>query len=171
MKRAEPLIHVVVRMAQVGVGISFLVLIVSVLVQVVGRWSGTSAVWTEELTRFSLLYMVAFGAGLALRSGDLVNVDIVCEMLPKRVSWFLRLFAGMATTVMALYLLLQTGKFVSIGKMQTSPALGLKMSWIHFSIWLMMALLALFGLLRIIGMLTGAEDGKPKQTEQLSSQE
>ncbi len=166
MKRAEPFIQVVVRIAQVGVALSFTVLIVAVLVQVVGRWSGNSAVWTEELTRFALLYMVAFGAGLALRSGDLVNVDIVCEALPGRLPWFLRLFAGVATTGMAIYLLIHSGKFVAIGKMQTSPALGLRMSWIHFSIWLLLALLALFGTLRIIGMLSGAEDGKPQKPEE-----
>ena len=46
------------------VGIAFLVLIVAVLVQVTGRLSGSSPVWSEELTRFALLYLAAIGAGL-----------------------------------------------------------------------------------------------------------
>jgi TRAP-type transport system small permease protein len=65
-------------------GIAFAVLMASVLIQVVGRLIGNSPVWTEELTRFALLFLAAFGAGLSLKTGDLVNVDLVCEALPGR---------------------------------------------------------------------------------------
>ncbi len=67
------------RVARFLVGLSFSVLIVSVTIQVLGR-SGffDSPVWTEELTRFALLYLTAFGVGLSYLTGDLVNVDIVC---------------------------------------------------------------------------------------------
>lgn len=160
------LVRYAVTAARFGAGVAFLVLIVAVLVQVVGRASGASPVWTEELTRFALLYLLAFGAGLAFRSGDLVNVDIVCDSLPGRLPWLLRLLAAIATTALAAYLLLHTWQFVRIGQLQTSPALGLRMAWIHFSVWLLLAVLALFGALRIIGMLGGSDDGKPRQSEE-----
>ena len=49
---------------RLGVGISFLILIGAVTVQVVGRsFVGSSPVWTEELTRFALLYLAGFGTG------------------------------------------------------------------------------------------------------------
>ena len=57
-------------------GIAFAVLIASVTVQVIGRLAGASPVWTEELTRVALLYLAAFGAGLGIASGDLVDVDV-----------------------------------------------------------------------------------------------
>ena len=155
------IIHILTRIAQWGAGLSFAVLIGAVLVQVIGRLTGVSPVWTEELTRYALLFSVAFGAGLAFRTGDLVNVDVVCESLPGRYPWVLRLVAAGATCALALYLLPHAWKFVSIGRMQTSPALEVRMDAIHLTVWLMLALLAVFSGLRIVGMLTGVEDGKP----------
>ena len=60
MRIADTIIHVFTRLAQWGTGISFAVLIGAVLVQVSGRLTGFSPVWTEELTRYALLFSVAF---------------------------------------------------------------------------------------------------------------
>lgn len=81
---------------------TFLVLMGAVLLQVYARtFLSTAPVWTEELTRFCLLYIGALGAGLALRSGDMVNVDLLCESLPGRMPWFLRLVSAILTVVFA----------------------------------------------------------------------
>ncbi len=95
MTFAERSIHAVVTLARIGAGLAFAVLMGSVLIQVVGRLTGNAPVWTEELTRYALLYMIAFGAGLALRTGDLVNVDVISETLPGSLPWLLRLFAAL----------------------------------------------------------------------------
>lgn len=166
MKRADHLIQFIVLLARIGAGVSFAVLIGTVLIQVVGRFIGSSPVWTEELTRYALLFSVAFGAGLSFRTGDLVNVDVICEALPGRAPWVLRLFAAIVTAGLAIYLLPHAWKYVSIGKMQTAPALGIKMHYVHFTVWLMLALLAVFASLRVLGMLTGTEDGKPRKPEE-----
>lgn len=166
MQSVGKLITAITFLARLGTGVSFAVLIAAVLIQVVGRFTGNSPVWTEELTRYALLFTVAFGAGTAFRSGDLVNVDVICEALPGKAPWLLRLLAAVVTTGLALYLLPHSWRYVGIGKMQTSPALGVRMDYIHFAVWLMLALLAMFGLLRIIGMLTGTDDGKPQKPEE-----
>ena len=73
------------------------------LIQVLGRsFFHSSPVWTEELTRFALLYLAAFGAGLSYRTGDLVNVDMICEALPGRWPWLLRLVSAAATAALCL---------------------------------------------------------------------
>lgn len=159
------IIQTVTLLARLGAGLSFAVLMAAVVVQVVGRLTGSSPVWSEELTRYALLYMIAFGAGLSFRSGDLVNVDAISESLPGRLPWLLRLFAALCTAVLALYLLPHAWRYVAIGKMQTAPALGIRMDFVHFTVWLMLAGLAVFGLFRVLGMLSGAEDGKPERPE------
>lgn len=161
MTRAGKLIDAIVFVVRLGTGLSFAVLLGAVLLQVVGRLTDSAPVWTEELTRYALLFTVAFGTGLAFRTGDLVNVDVVCEGLPGRLPWLLRLLAAAATATLALYLLPHAWRYVSIGKMQTSPALGVRMDFVHLSVFLMLALLAIFALLRVLGMLSGAEDGRP----------
>ncbi|HMO67510.1 MAG TPA: TRAP transporter small permease subunit [Novosphingobium sp.] len=148
---------------RIGVGISFLVLIGAVTVQVIGRsFVGSSPVWTEELTRFALLYLAGFGTGLALLSGDLVNVDLVSESLSPRKSWALRFLSAILVLLFAALLIAPAWRFTQIGAMQTSPAMAMPMNYAHGSILLLVATLALAALLRVVGMLTGATDGRPE---------
>ena len=67
------LISLLTAIARIATGLCFGAIIVAVVLQLLGR-SGVipTVIWTEELTRFSLLWLVACGAGLGLRSGDLV---------------------------------------------------------------------------------------------------
>ena len=153
--------------ARLGVGLSFGLLMAAVLLQLVAR-SGLlpAPIWTEELSRFCLLYLAAFGAGLALRSGDMVNVDLISEALPDPWPWRLRLFSAVTVAGLCLILLPSAWFYTSIGKRQTAPALGVRMDVIHGSILLLLVLLGLFALLRVVAMLTGAEDGRAIKTDE-----
>ncbi|MFT6304322.1 MAG: TRAP-type C4-dicarboxylate transport system permease small subunit [Granulosicoccus sp.] len=165
MKKAEAII---VQMCRAGIGLSFAVLIVAVLTQVLTRTFGSSPVWTEELTRYALLYTAAFGAGLSLRSGELVNVDVLSESLPDRWSWLLRLLCAFLTLGLCAFLIGPAWKYVSIGAFQTSPAMSLRMDFVHFSVFLLLVILFLFSVLRIVAMVVFAEDGRPVQREDIS---
>lgn len=143
-------------------GLSFTVLILAVLVQVLGRSVFASApVWTEELTRFALLYLAAFAAGLSYRSGDLVNVDVICETLPGRLPLILRFVSALATVALCAALIRPAWQFTSIGSLQTSPALGWRMHYIHASVLVMLVSILVFALIRVVAMLAGASDGRP----------
>ncbi|WP_371156949.1 TRAP transporter small permease [Jannaschia sp. 2305UL9-9] len=159
MKRIE---NIIVTICSIGVGIAFLTLIVAVLIQVLGRTFSSSPVWTEELTRFAMLFTVTFGAGLSLRSGDLVNVDVVCESLPGQWPRRLRLFSAIATFALCVFLIAPAWKYVSIGALQTSAALRLRMDYIHFSVFALLIGIALFALMRIVAMVFYSDDGQPE---------
>lgn len=147
---------------RIGTGLAFAVLIATVLIQVVGRSIlNDSPPWTEELTRYALLWLIAFGAGLSLRTGDLVNVDIVCEATPGQWPWRLRLFSALTTAGLCLVLLYPAWRFTSIGARQTSPVLSIRMDFIHASVLVLLALLGLFALMRAASMLTGRSEGHP----------
>lgn len=148
-------------LSRIGAGLAFAVLIAAVTIQVVGRTIGTSPVWTEELTRYALLYLAAFGAGVALKTGDLVNVDLLLNAMPRRIGWVMRLLSAIAIVILAAILIHPAWRFTAIGAFQTSPAMGLRMTAVHASVLVMLALLGLFALLRVIGMLTGGDDGRP----------
>ncbi|WP_058243574.1 TRAP transporter small permease [Thalassovita autumnalis] len=158
MKRIE---NITVAICSIGVGIAFMVLMAAVLTQVVGRTLASSPVWTEELTRIAMLFVVAFGAGLSFRSGDLVNVDIVCDALPGNWPRRLRLCSAAVTFILCAILIPPAWKYVSIGKLQTSPALGLRMDYIHLSVWLLLVVLAVFSLLRVVSMIIADDSSVP----------
>lgn len=143
-----------IRCCEVLVGLAFCVLIVTVTIQVIGRSSLFDApVWTEELTRFALLYLTAFGVGLSYLRGDLVNVDVVCESLPGPFPWLLRLVSAVIIAVLSFALLLPAWKFTKIGAFQTSPALGWRMDFIHASVLCLLGALFIFALIRVFSML------------------
>lgn len=153
---------------RIGTGTAFAVLIAAVLTQVVGRSIiNDSPAWTEELTRYGLLWLVAFGTGLSFRTGDLVNVDIVSEALPGRWPWRFRLVSAVLTAVLCAALLWPAWFYTSIGVRQTSPVLKIRMDFIHASVLVLLAILFLFALFRIVGMLAGSDDGRPTASPEL----
>lgn len=141
---------------------AFLLLAASVLLQVFSRtFLPTSPVWTEELTRFCLIYIGALGAGLALRSGDMVNVDLLCESLPGRLPYLLRLLSAGLTALFALLLLPAAWDYTQVGSRQTAPSLGWRMDFLHGTMLILFVTLALWALMRAYEMLTGRHDGRP----------
>jgi TRAP-type C4-dicarboxylate transport system permease small subunit len=146
---------------------AFLLLSGAVLLQVFARtFLSTSPVWTEELTRFCLIYIGALGAGLALRSGDMVNVDLLCENLPGRGPWVMRLLSALLTAGFALTLLPAAWAYTMVGSRQTAPSLGWRMDFVHASMLVLFLALALWALLRAFEMLTGRHDGRPIPTSE-----
>lgn len=151
-----------ITLCRIGTGAAFLVLIGAVLTQVVGRSIlNDSPPWTEELTRYAMLWMIAFGVGLSLRTGDLVNVDILCESLPGRWPWRLRLVSAIAMTGLCAVLIWPAWRFTAIGARQTSPVLKISMNYVHGSVMVLLILLTLFAFFRVSGMLAGTTDGRP----------
>lgn len=163
MQSLNKFLRAVIWLSRVATGTAFLVLIGAVLIQVLGRSVfNDSPVWTEELTRFALLYLAAFGAGLSLQSGDLVNVDVVSESLPAPWPKFLRLIGAALTAVLCAILIMPAWKYTSIGAMQTSPALGWRMDLIHASVMVMLISLMIFSAARVVSILNGSSDGLPQ---------
>lgn len=154
--------NVLVSICRFGTGIGFLVLIFAVLTQVLGRSVfNSSPPWTEELTRYAMLWTIAFAAGLSFRSGDLVNVDILSESLPGRWPWIMRLTSAIATVVLCAALIWPAWRYTAIGARQTSPVLKVSMNLVHASILVLLILLMVFAIIRIAEMLSGASDGRP----------
>lgn len=150
--------------SRIAAGFAFVALMVAVITQVVGRSIiGDSPVWTEELTRFALLYLAAFGAGLSYRSGELVNVDLICEALPGAWPHRLRLLSAILTAVLCLGLILPAWKYTSIGALQTSTALGWRMDAVHATMLVLLVSLFVFSLGRAVNMLRGRTDGFPER--------
>lgn len=160
--------RIVSAISRVAVGVSFFALIVVVTIQIVTRtFDLPSPVWTEELSRYLLLYMTAFGIGLSLVTGELVNVDMLQEVVSDTAAWWMRLFATATTAVLAAVMVVPAWKFVGIGAFQRSPSLRWTMDIIHASVLVLAVILFLFALLRVIGMLAGTDDGRPQRPEEI----
>lgn len=151
-----------------AVGIAFFTLIFVVMLQITTRTFGLSSpIWTEELSRYLLLYLVAFGVGLSLMTGELVNVDLLQETVPEKAAWTMRLLSAVATAILGAVMIWPAWRFTKIGAFQQSPSLRWPMDIIHASILVLSVMLCLFALLRVIGMLAGTDDGRTQYAEEL----
>lgn len=138
------------------VGCCFAVLLGAVLLQVVSRLMlPNPPVWTEELSRFSLMFCAGFGLGLALRSGELVGVDLLTMMLPKRGKVVAEILSCLVMMGFGLLLLKPAWAFVDIGSLQTSPALQWDMFWVHMAVLIAPIALMLAAAERILRVLHG----------------
>jgi TRAP-type transport system small permease protein len=151
----EPLgwLHAVLR---VLVAACFSVLLAAVLLQVVSRLTlPNPPVWTEELSRYCLLFCAAFGIGLALRSGELVGVDLVTMALPRAGKAAVEVLSCLAMAGFGLLLLAPGWSFVDIGSLQTSPALDWNMFWVHMAVLIAPVALVLAAVERLFRVLSG----------------
>ncbi len=90
--------------------------------------------WTEELSRFSLIWLTFIAAAVALRDDGHFAVDVISHRLQPRALRAYRI-AILAAMLVYLGVLLWTGiQLLPIAHMQESPALDLDMAWVYLSI-------------------------------------
>lgn len=143
-------LHAVLRVAA---SVCFTVLLLAVLLQVVSRLAlPDPPVWTEELSRFCLIFAAALGVGLALRSGELVGVDVITAALPAGARRAVDVFGCLVMIGFCALLLAPGWEFVDIGSLQSSPALEWNMFWVHMAVLIAPVTLALAAFERLLGL-------------------
>lgn len=151
-----------VLVCRLGALAAFMVLAGAVVAQILGRTILPYApAFTEELTRFALLWMIACAAGLSLRSGELVNVDILTTPLPRPIRRAFRLLCSAIIIALCGILLQPAWLFTSIGARQTSPAMGWPMIWFNASVFILLVTLMIFAVVKAIEILAGCDDHAP----------
>jgi len=125
--------------------LNFSTLVITVLIQIFTRLLplGISFIWTEELTRFLFIYSVAFAAPLAMKRREYVNVDLILNVLPKKVRHIFDIVIDILTIVLFTTVFFQAIKFARLGIGQTSPAMRIP-AYIGFSSVLFLATFVLY---------------------------
>ncbi len=122
-----------------------------VILQIVARTAlPSSPAWTEELSRYLFIYMVALSAGLVLRRDQHVNVELFQQHLGRRGQWLYRALICLAVGVFAAMMLPYAWQYAQIGAFQTSPTLRLPMRYVFFSTVVLFALTTLYAAIGFI---------------------
>lgn len=121
----------VARLEDVAVGLIMLAATYILFQGVVLRYVFNSAFpWTEEVVRYSIVWLVFLGGSIAARRGAHISMDIVVVYLPARAKLFaMGLAASLAcgfTAIMAYYGVLLTGSIWQYH--QLSPAAEIPMA-------------------------------------------
>lgn len=89
-----------VRVNQALIGLMMATMFVLVFTNVVTRYGfGFSIAWADEVASFLMIWVTFLGAGLALREGRHVAIDLVQDRLPERARRVLR--SALALVILA----------------------------------------------------------------------
>lgn len=131
-----------------------LVVAALVLMAVVVGWNvglrlltNDSLPWADEVARYTMIWMVFLGAGLALREGAHVALGSLQSALPPRAALVVRAVVLALLLVFFAMMIRMGWDYMMRAQFQLSAALRLKMSWIYAAMPVGFALLAIHLLL------------------------
>jgi TRAP-type C4-dicarboxylate transport system permease small subunit len=102
-----------------------------------------SAPWTEELARYTLIWMVFLGAAVGVRHARMIALEFGVRKLPAHTGVPIR-YAVMILCISFFGLLFSTGvDFIELGKSETSPVLGITKDKVYWAMPVSMVLMIL----------------------------
>jgi len=147
------------RLIKSAIFVTFTVMIVAVVVQVIARtFMSQPPIWTEEASRVTLLYIMGLGVGASVLTGDLVNVDLALMIMPKPVRRFCELASAALVSLFGFLLVPGAWDFTVSGAIQTSPILEIRMHYVFASTLFFTVLLGIFGLVKFLEVLLGVPE-------------
>ncbi|WOL39527.1 TRAP transporter small permease [Pyramidobacter sp. YE332] len=127
--------------------------------QVVFRIMHGSLPWSEELSRYMMVYLTFLGLSVGVKRGALIEIEAFMSFFPKSIQRWTAVFVTMLNMAF-FYILIRYGiKITMITLRQTSPAMGVKMGYIYASIAIGAALMMLHSLDSLIQSFKRAVDG------------
>ena len=125
--------------------------IISVLIQVISRtFLPKTPSWTEELARYLFIYMVAFGASVAVHKKEFVAVDLIIDFLPKIIRKLIELVINIVLLLFTFVLLKSVLGFAILEYRMVSTAMQVPMQYIYFSMIILFGLLILSFVMEIL---------------------
>lgn len=112
--------------------------------------------WTEELSRYIMIYIAYIGASTGIREWSNVGVDFILERLPKRAQFAMNLIiriAILAFWCLALYL--SVSVFPKTGLRQKSASMGFPIFFAQCSIIIGSVLCIIQGIIQVITYAAG----------------
>jgi TRAP-type C4-dicarboxylate transport system permease small subunit len=137
----------------VGIVLAVMLGVMSILViaQVISRFViQFPIIWSEELSRYLMVYIVFAGASLAIRHNQLISIEILPESLSEKKREILIIFVMILSIVFFGILFFQGLSMIGHVKDQMSAGLGISMSYAYAAIPIGSFLLALNSLAFIL---------------------
>lgn len=129
------IIKLIERFLEAGAVLTLAAISLVVGLQVIGRYIfHEPPFWTEEVSRFLFLYMIAFGAGLAVKYKGYVNLDVVSNLLPAGVQKVLAFIVNLIVLAFMVMFFMESMSIVDKVQFQRSPVLGISMSFPYASL-------------------------------------
>ncbi|MDY7027940.1 MAG: TRAP transporter small permease [Spirochaetota bacterium] len=148
-------ITIIRKILKIVILVLFTVIIFSVFYQVVSRYVFQAPPsWTEEVARFSLVWLIILGSSVCIRKSRHFNVDYITHLMSKRTVYILNLFLNLLIVGFIAVALYYGIEVMANSFDTTSPALGIPMGHVYlvfpigFGTMLMEAILLVYELIK-----------------------
>lgn len=116
-------------------GMLMLIMTVLVFANVVLRYiMGDSLSWVEEVTRYMMIWAAYLGAGLALRNGSHVAVELLQDALPTGAMHAVRFAVAVAVLIFLAFVSWYGFAYSSMTMMQSSAVLNLPLGLVYLAV-------------------------------------
>ncbi|GHC29217.1 C4-dicarboxylate ABC transporter permease [Kushneria pakistanensis] len=150
------LVNVMDRILATVAGLILVTIAGVVILQILGRLVLPAApVWTEELSRYLFIMMIAVSAGLVMRRGKHISLELFHHRFGVRGACLYQLLISVVLAGFAWVILPYAWQYASIGAFQTSPALKVSMQWIFGATVVLFAMVILYGVIGAIEAVAG----------------
>ena len=134
----------------------FAILVMVVFYQVVARYIfNDPPSWTEELARYSQVWIILLASSRCIRKGSHLAVDYFGHRMGIRVKRTVDIVMSILIILYILVVTLYGWRLMVVGQYQLSPALQLKMSFVYVIFPLSGILMLLEAIIRTTGLIRG----------------
>jgi TRAP-type transport system small permease protein len=119
-----------------------------------------SVSWTEEAARFLTVWSVFIGTAIALRTKSLIAVEVVVQLVPKKIEKIFRIIVLLLSMILLIYLIFLGSQLSMNAVEQDSTALGISM-WIPYAA---IPVGSFFAVLNVFVVVIEIITGKEEQT-------
>jgi TRAP-type C4-dicarboxylate transport system permease small subunit len=136
------------------VSLVFLIMCAMVVVttlQVICRVFFAALTWSEELSRYLLVWGTFFAATMAYKRGNHIAITFVIEALPKKIHALFVIISYLLSLVFFATAAYYGIEMIQMQVFQISPAMSIPMKYIYYSIPISMLIMMLHALAGIAG--------------------
>lgn len=142
----------------------FAVMVVVGTMQVFNRFLlNNSLSWSEELQKFSFIWLVFFAIPVAYQRGSHLCVDAITNLFPTRARAALAKGVDVMWLVLGLAFVFLTWKLMNVARYQQSAGLGLSMAWVYSGMLAGGAYLVLCACIKLVSRDGPADTTTPAQ--------
>ncbi len=144
------------RFAEAVIIVLSLVMVASLAVQVVARYVFNAPLtWSEELARYTFIWLSFLGAWLAWSKREHLGIDLLAEASPPRVAWILRRIVEIVVLVFAISAMVFGRRILEVSINQPSAVLRVPMAWVYLAFYAGFTLIAIQTVVDLVGPLIG----------------
>lgn len=133
-----------------AVFLSVVGMIISISLQILFRVFFDALTWTEELSRYLLVWSTFLGATLAYKRRMHISVTFCVELFKNRMRKGLVILSVVSSIVFFIVVTLFGVKYMMVQSSQVSAALRIPMSWVYIVIPFSFIVMTIHGLVAIL---------------------